>query len=153
MTRSRDIERARAAHYQEPAPSSQEPDDGPDYAALGIEPRYLPSQEELDALAATDAAVRADLAARSPAELDRLAALCRKRKGEPYHRAPTCGRVAPISERTIREHLADTPELGLDQALATPEGRAVLQDDPCEPGGDPFWHELFGGAPRLDGAL
>ena len=40
----------------------------------------------------------------------------------------------------------------LGAALATPEGRAVLQDDPCEPGGDPFWHELFGGAPKWDGA-
>ncbi len=43
MTRSRDIERARAAHYQEPAPSPAAPDDGPDFAALGIEPRYLPA--------------------------------------------------------------------------------------------------------------
>jgi hypothetical protein len=124
MTRSRDIERARAAHYQEPAPSSQEPDDGPDFAALGIEPRYLPA---LDGT-------------------------------QPYHRAPEAGRAAPISERRVAELVAGALEPPSDEdalgaALATPEGRAVLQDDPCEPGGDPFWHELFGGAPRLDGAL
>ena len=40
MTRSQRIERARAAHYQEPAPSSAEPDDGPDWRQLKIEPRY-----------------------------------------------------------------------------------------------------------------
>lgn len=123
MTRSQRIERARAAHYQDPAPSNQEPDDGPDYAALGIEPRYLPA---LDGT-------------------------------QPYHRSPEAGRAAPISERRVAEVVAEAlePTAGedaLDAALATPEGRRVLQDDPCEPGGDPFWHELFGGAPKWDGA-
>ena len=62
----------------------------------------------------------------------------------PYHRAPQCGRVAPISERTIQRHLADALEPdALSEALATPDGRAKLVDDPCEPGGDPFWTELF----------
>ena len=70
---------------------------------------------------------------------------------QPYHRSPQCGRVAPISERTIQRHLADALGPGLEDALATPDGHAKLVDDPCEPGGDPFWHELFAGAPRLDG--
>ena len=118
MTRSARIEAARQAHYQEPA-STGAPDDGPDYARLRIEPRYLPA---LDGT-------------------------------EPHHRAPTCGRAAPISERRVAELVTEAQEDALDAALATPEGRRVLQDDPCEPGGDPFWHELFAGAPRLDGAL
>ena len=119
MIRSQRIERARAAHYQEPAPSSAEPDDGPDWRQLKIEPRYLPA---LDGT-------------------------------QPYHRAPECGRAAPISERRAAELVAEALEPdALSAALATPEGRKVLQDDPCEPGGDPFWTELFGGAPRLDGA-
>ena len=110
--------------YQEPASSRAKPDDGPDYARLGIEPRYLPA---LDGT-------------------------------KPYHRSPETGRAAPISERRVAELVAEAleppaDEDALDAALATPEGRAVLQDDPCEPGGDPFWHELFAGAPRLDGAL
>lgn len=105
MTRSARIERARQAHYQEPAPSRAEPDGGIDFVRLGIEPRYL------SALDGT----------------------------QPYHRAPQCGRVAPISERTIRRHLADS----LDAALATPDGRAKLVDDPEGPGGDAYWHELF----------
>lgn len=63
---------------------------------------------------------------------------------QPYHRAPQCGRVAPISERTIQRHLADSlgPD-ALDAALATPDGHAKLQDDPEGDGGDPYWHELF----------
>lgn len=124
MTRSARIEAARQAHYQEPAPSSAEPDGGIDFAQLKIEPRYLPA---LDGT-------------------------------QPYHRAPECGRAAPISERRVAELAAealetspDGDEDALSAALATPEGRRVLQDDPCEPGGDPFWHELFAGAPRLDG--
>ncbi len=126
MTRSARIEAARAAHYQEPAPSRAEDDGGIDFARLKIEPRYLPS---------VDGTV-------------------------PYHRAPEAGRAAPISERRVAELVAEAldPSLGdaedaLSAALATPEGRRVLQDDPCEPGGDPFWTELFAGAPRLDGAL
>ena len=118
MTRSRRIEAARAAHYQESAPSSQEPDGGIDFARLGIEPRYLPA---LDGT-------------------------------KPYHRCPAAGRAAPISERRVAELVTEAQEDALDAALATPEGRKVLQDDPCEPGGDPFWHELFGGAPKWDGA-
>ena len=43
MTRSARIEQRRQAHYQEPAPSSAEPDDGIDFARLKIEPRYLPA--------------------------------------------------------------------------------------------------------------
>lgn len=58
---------------------------------------------------------------------------------QPYHRSPQCGRVAPISERAIQRHLVDS----LDAALATPDGRAKLQDDPEGEGGDPFWTELF----------
>ncbi len=58
---------------------------------------------------------------------------------EPYHRSPQCGRVAPISERTIQRHLADS----LDAALASEDGRAKLVDDPEGAGGDPFWTELF----------
>ncbi len=118
MTRSARIDAARAAHYQEPAPSPQEPDDGPDWRHLKIEPRYLPA---LDGT-------------------------------QPYHLAPECGRAAPISERRVAELVTEAQEDALDAALATPEGRKVLQDDPCEPGGDPFWHELFGGAPKWDGA-
>lgn len=117
MTRSARIEAARQAHYQEPAPTGTA-DDGPDYARLNIEPRYLPA---LDGT-------------------------------EPHHRAPTCGRAAPISERRVAELVTEAQEDALDAALATPEGRKVLQDDPCESGGDPFWYELFAGAPRLDGA-
>lgn len=105
MTRSARIERARAAHYQEPAAPAARPDDGPDWRRLEIEPRYLPAVDGT----------------------------------QPYHRAPQCGRVAPISERTIRRHLADS----LDAALATPDGRAKLVDDPEGPGGDAYWHELF----------
>lgn len=119
MTRARDIERARAAHYQEPAPSNDAADDGPDFAALGILPRYLPAVDGT----------------------------------EPYHRAPQCGRVAPISERRVAALIAEAQEPSLAAALASPEGRRVLQDDPCEPGGDPFWTELFAGDPRLDGAM
>ena len=122
MTRSQRIERARAAHYQEPAPSSAEPDDGPDWRQLKIEPRYLPA---LDGT-------------------------------QPYHRCPAAGRVAPISERRVAAVIAEAQEPdepSLAAALTTEDGRAKLQDDPCEPGGDPFWHELFAGAPRLDGAL
>ena len=127
MTRSARIEAARQAHYQDPAPSRAKPDDGIDFARLKIEPRYLPA---LDGT-------------------------------QPYHRAPTCGRAAPISERRVAELVAEAlePPQGQDEdalsaALATPEGRKVLQDDPCEPGGDPFWTELFaGGAPKWDGAL
>ncbi len=124
MIRSARIEQARIRYYQEPAPSSQKPDGGIDFVALGIEPRYLPA---LDGT-------------------------------QPYHRAPEAGRAAPISERRVAELVAGALEPPSDEdalgaALAPPEGRAVLQDDPCEPGGDPFWHELFGGAPRLDGAL
>lgn len=125
MTRSRRIEAARQAHYQEPAPSPHEPDDGPDWRHLKIEPRYLPA---LDGT-------------------------------QPYHRAPECGRAAPISERRVAELVAEAlePPQGQDEdalsaALATPEGRRVLQDDPCAPGGDPFWYDLFGGAPKWDGA-
>ena len=110
MTRSARIEAARQAHYQEPAPSPQEPDGGIDLARLGIVHRYLP---------AVDGTV-------------------------PYHRAPQCGRVAPISERTIQRHLADALEPdALSEALATPDGRAKLVDDPEGAGGDPFWTELF----------
>lgn len=120
--RAQQIERARLHHYQEPAPLGAA-DDGPDFAALGIEPRYLPA---LDGT-------------------------------QPYHRSPEAGRAAPISERRVAEVVAGALEPPADEdalgaALATPEGRAVLQDDPCEPGGDPFWHELFGGAPKWDGA-
>lgn len=106
MTRSARIEAARAAHYQEPAPSRAQPDDGGiDLARLGIVHRYLPAVDGT----------------------------------EPYHRAPKCGRVEPISERTIQRHLADS----LDAALATPDGRAKLVDDPEGTGGDAYWHELF----------
>ena len=126
MTRAARIERARQAHYQEPAPSrADEPDDGPDWRQLKIEPRYLPSVDGT----------------------------------QPYHRAPESGRAAPISERRVAELVAEAlepspeEEDALSAALATAEGRRVLQDDPCEPGGDPFWTELFAGAPRLDGAL
>ena len=106
MTRSARIEAARAAHYQEPAPSRAQPDDGGiDLARLGIVHRYLPAVDGT----------------------------------QPYHRAPQCGRVAPISERTIQRHLADS----LDAALASEDGRAKLVDDPEGAGGDPFWHELF----------
>ena len=111
MTRSARIEAARAAHYQEPAPSRAQPDDGGiDLARLGIVHRYLPAVDGT----------------------------------QPYHRAPQCGRVAPISERTIQRHLADAlgPD-ALSEALATPDGRAKLVDDPEGAGGDPFWHELF----------
>ena len=126
MTRSARIEQRRAAHYQEPAPSADDPDGGIDFARLKIEPRYLPA---LDGT-------------------------------QPYHRAPECGRAAPISERRVAELVAEAlepppdgeDEDALSAALATPEGRRVLQDDPCAPGGDPFWTELFAGAPRLDGA-
>ena len=55
---------------------------------------------------------------------------------------------AMLGGREIQRHLADS----LDAALATPDGRAKLQDDPEGGGGDPFWTELFAGAPRLDGA-
>lgn len=120
MTRSARIEAARAAHYQEPAPSPQEPDDGPDYEALGIPARYLPA---LDGT-------------------------------QPYHRAPRCGRVAPISERRVAAVIAEALEPdGLAAALATEDGRVKLQDDPEGPGGDAYWAELFAGDPRLDGAL
>lgn len=106
MTRSARIERARQAHYQEPAAPAARPDDGGiDLARLGIVHRYLPAVDGT----------------------------------QPYHRSPQCGRVAPISERTIQRHLADS----LDAALATPDGRAKLVDDPEGAGGDPFWHELF----------
>ena len=105
MTRSARIEAVRQAHYQEPAPSRAEPDDGPDYERLGIVARYLPAVDGT----------------------------------QTYHRSPKCGRVAPISERTIQRHLADS----LDAALATPDGRAKLVDDPEGGGGDPFWTELF----------
>ena len=121
MTRSRRIEAARAAHYQESAPSSQEPDGGIDFARLGIEPRYLPAVDGT----------------------------------QPYHRCPAAGRVAPISERRVAAVIAEAQEPdepSLAAALTTEDGRAKLQDDPCEPGGDPFWHELFGGAPKWDGA-
>ena len=126
MTRSARLEQRRQAHYQEPAPSRAEPDGGIDFAQLKIEPRYLPSVDGT----------------------------------RPYHRAPEAGRAAPISERRVAELVAEAlepqpageDEDALSAALATPEGRRVLQDDPCEPGGDPFWTELFAGAPRLDGA-
>ena len=109
MTRSARIERARQAHYQEPAPSAAEPDGGIDLARLGIVHRYLPAVDGT----------------------------------QPYHRSPQCGRVAPISERTIQRHLADSIGPGIEDALATPNGRAKLQDDPEGGGGDPFWTELF----------
>lgn len=119
MTRPRDIEARRLQHYQEPAPSADPADDGPDYAALGIEPRYLPAVDGT----------------------------------EPYYRAPANGRVAPISERRVAALIAEAQEPSLEDALASPEGRRVLQDDPCEPGGDPFWTELFAGDPRLEDGL
>ena len=119
MTRSARIEAARAAHYQEPAPSSAEPDDGIDFARLKIEPRYLPALDADEPIS------------------ERAAALLQSE-----------ARLAEASAR------CSDAEDALSAALATPEGRRVLQDDPCEPGGDPFWTELFaGGAPKWDGAL